>query len=136
NCNTYHGQINEFFSNDCASNPSIATCRPRPENYFAYSFTQPIDSFIKLHQWINSIPSGHYILFYSWSTTNYSTTPLKPELDSIFSDLGITEWQSTQPNAPFIFFVKKGYSSSYKYVKNGSDTDISIELDATIRNQW
>jgi len=130
-CNVHHGQYDYY---DC--NTNAYTCRQRPENYFLYPYSFPVDSFVAMHNWIKSIPNGYYLLFYSWSTFPYSTSPAKPTLDSMFNELHIREWTNNQQdNASFIFFIQKGDSLS-KVTKNGLPSDTLIQLNATMQNVW
>jgi hypothetical protein len=122
-----HGQLNQYFPE-----LGITTCRPRAENYFIYPFNDPA-SFTRLHQWVDSIPNGYFLLFYSWGTYTYGGAPLA--LDSLMEELGNTQWPPTD-NVAFVYVVKKGETSVLNFFKQGSSTSDNVVLDTLLQGQW
>jgi hypothetical protein len=129
NKNVNHGHWNYYCVWPVCS-PDTFVCRMREENYFIYSFNNPA-SFTRLHEWIrDSVPDGQYILIYSWTTYWWSNVPA--ELNNLMTDLGNTSWPPSD-SVPFIYAVKKGFTSELDTMVQGSNWNDSVFLELAIQ---
>jgi hypothetical protein len=127
NLNQDHGQMNLFIPSE-----SLAVCRSRPEGYFIYPFNDPA-SFTNLQDWVeDTIPNGHFLLFYSWTTYSYTNSPAA--LNNLMTGLGCP-WPPLD-SAPFIYVVKKGAPGILNYLVEGSSSSDYITLDTVLTGQW
>jgi hypothetical protein len=137
NCNAFHGQANVYTdpNGDCQTdqfttwtNPS----RPRAENYFQYRISDGTQM-QGLHQFADSIPDGHYLLFYSWFPCDVTGNL---EMQNMFAGLGLSNtFPLLQANMPFIVFLRKGQPDSVKVVV-GSQSNSIINLNTTLQTVW
>ncbi len=89
-------------------------CRSRVEKYFIFyqDNLAHLQSFQNMV--LNEVPDGHYMIIFTPITTRYD---LWNSLDSVnmyqtFAALGSDSIIPGKPNAPFAFFVRKGYPNS------------------------
>jgi hypothetical protein len=121
NLNANHGHLNLHFDFPF---PYYTVCRGRPEYYFLYPMNNP-SGFTGLHNWIrDSLADGHFVLIFSGTTWSW-TSNNNPDLDSVMTELGSTQWPP-QDSVPFAFFVKKGDASTVveDYGTNPNDSAI------------
>ncbi len=122
------GQSNTF-------NPVTGTgsCRPRSENYFIFRYSDPAQM-ASLNTLLTNVPSGDYILVYSWFTTAYST------VDIHFSNALAAAGFNTaliQDNAPYILFIKKGFLPTRQEVYGATIQDtLHLIPQPHLINKW
>jgi len=107
-------------SNDLISGGPCS--RNRIINYFAFRLDELDDMAGLKRLLVDSVPNGYYILTYSWIHGDFANW-IDPSLFATYQNLGSTV-SSSQPNAPWIFFTKKG------------DTASSIEIFGDSMNQF
>ncbi|MCO5258656.1 MAG: C25 family cysteine peptidase [Crocinitomicaceae bacterium] len=91
-------------------------CRSRVEKYFVFFQDNLADLQAFQNMVLNEVPDGHYLLIYTPITTRYD---LWNSLDSAnmyntFATLGSDSIYAGRPNAPFVFFTRKGYPTFVK----------------------
>lgn len=110
-----HGNFPQCFSSN------------RPSYFFSFSTSSVgLDS---MNNMINSVPDGYYILAYSWGNGNFSNWPV--DLKTTFIDLGALNLNNVANGNPYIFFTKKGISSSTteRYgTFAGEGIDLNVDL--------
>ena len=107
NCNYNFGQWNQFTPiTNCDS--GTGNCRNRKEYYFIFHLNDPqqIDSLTAM---LASVPSGNYILAYTWFTYSYSTIP---GFITAFQSLGAIQINTLPDTVPYIFFIQAGQQGS------------------------
>lgn len=94
--------------------PTICySCRPRPENYFAFRQDDPAQLSALRNMLENEIPDGYYVGVYSIVSTQYSNwDAMQPSLYSTFQNIGSALVHAGQPEKPFALFYKKGDPST------------------------
>lgn len=89
------------------------SCRARHDNFFAFEQSDPAQLSAFENMIENDIPSGYYVGIYTTTATDYSLwTANQPSLYNMFTSLGSTLVNSSQPEKPFAMFFKKGDPST------------------------
>lgn len=110
---TNYGSANPDHVFGNANTQGGACSRPRVENFFAFSQSDPAQLAGLENMLENEIPDGHYVVIYTTGATEYSNwTALQPSLYSTFTNIGSTLVNSSQPEAPFALIYRKGDLSS------------------------
>lgn len=112
-----------------------------PNKWFAYhtdSINGNVASLDSMAMALDSlIPQGNYILIYSLYGGKFSHWPssLKSVMDNLGSSYDFSGGTTLQDWQPYIFFTKKGDTTSTKEVV-GDSTIIDIQFDTTIGGNW
>ena len=108
---TRYGMINP--THNFGNGNDNGSQRPRSENYFAFQQSDPAQLAAFENMVENAIPDGHYVVIYSTTATEYHLWDVnQPSLYQMFTDLGSTLVNNTQPEKPFGMIFKKGDPSS------------------------
>lgn len=120
-------------NNDDMNSWYYSLANSRPMNIFTFNQNDPVrlDSFQNMI--LNHVPDSHYLLIYTPFQAQYDQWNA---LDSagmygLFETLGSDSIHAARPNLPFIFFCKKGDTSSVieRFVQApGGDVSVSINL--------
>jgi hypothetical protein len=134
NCAYNFGQANWFTlsAGTCSNQPQgSGNCRSRPENYFIFHLGNPVmmDS---LQSMLNSVPTGNYIVMYSWFTFPYSTA--SPSLFSALTSVGFNTGL-LQDNMPFTYFVRKNFLGTNQELHGNNQSD-SLSMQVLLQNTW
>ncbi|HNP48460.1 MAG TPA: C25 family cysteine peptidase, partial [Bacteroidia bacterium] len=105
--------------------------RQRPENFFIFRYSDPAQM-QAMQNMISQVPSGNYILAYSWYTYPYSVAD--PSFNASLAGLGF-HMNMLQDYTPYILLVKKGYASTIEEKWGTSDTS-RIELNTLLSAIW
>ena len=135
-CGNNFGQSNVFTVTQGSCNDPFnvigsGTCRQRPENHFMFHYYSATEM-QGMANLINAVPSGNYILVYSWYTANYSS--VNPIFQNTFSGLGL-DLSSLQDNVPFIMLTQKGNSNYNETIFGLSQTD-TLTLSKLLSATW
>ncbi|CAN5421319.1 hypothetical protein BH09BAC1_BH09BAC1_00740 [soil metagenome] len=90
----------------------------------------------RIIDFINSVPTGYYILIYSINNTDYSNW--SPTLRSAISGLGstaITQLVNQSGSSPWVMFTTKGNPSAVQEVFGNSINDI-LNFNTSITARW
>jgi hypothetical protein len=109
----------------------IGVCRGRPEGYFIYRQNDPVsmDSLIGFYN--NYIPNGHYVVFYTFNYTDYSSW--QPYYYSFFQSIGADSLYSGRPDEAWIYYTQKGNESGYSGFNSSSDSAFMLTIRDTLR---
>jgi len=112
---------------------SCTNSRQRPEKYFIFRQNNA-DQLLALENMLsNEVPSGNYLLVYTWRYVTYSTWEnFAPGLFDVFSDLGASQIGNGLDSVPFIFFQKLGDPSTRIEVYGVDREDVlNVETELT-----
>ncbi len=129
------GQNNLYtvYNGDCVNPVGMNECNPgrlRTDKYFIYRYSDPL-IFPNLGPMLNAIPSGDYVLVYSWYTNPYSTNP------TFLNAMNSVGFQTSflNDNAPYIFFMKKGFPATEQHLVGQLATD-SLHYSHVLSSVW
>ncbi len=136
-CSYNFNQANQFtlISGTCSdANPyGTGTCRTRVEKYFIFRYSDPVQM-AGLNTLLNSVPSGNYILAYSWFPFPYSTAPA--DFYNGMTAAGFnTGLFPTNDNNPFLFFMKKGDVTT-RHESFGQNSSDSLYFSTLLTSVW
>jgi len=89
-------------------------CRGRVEYYFNFRQNTPAEMDSLLSMVNNHIPTGYYVLLYTWRFADYSTW--SPAHYAMMNALGVDSIYPGRPNEPWIVLARKGDPSFTKTV--------------------
>ncbi len=133
-CEYNFGQINTFTlssGSTCDDPQGTGSCRQRPENYFIFRYGNPGDM-ADLQAMINSVPSGNYIIIYSWFTYPYSAAD--PAFYNTLTGLGFNT-AALQDNTPFVYFSRKNLAGSQEEL-HGINSNDTISFTELLQSKW
>ncbi|MBK8584191.1 MAG: T9SS type A sorting domain-containing protein [Bacteroidetes bacterium] len=138
-CDHNYGQANTFIIDPTGppcgyltTRGTIPGCnRTRPENYFIFRYSSPTQM-QGLQDLINSVPTGNYILLYSWFTGAYSS--LDPLFYSTLTSLGFNTG-NLGDNTPYAYFLQQGNPLIKMEQHSGNLTD-TLNLITQINSLW
>lgn len=131
NCEYNFGQTNVWIpdSAQACTGSGSGSCRSRIENYFIFRLGVA-GQMNNLQNMINSVPSGNYVIMYSWLTYPYSN---EASLGNAISGLGFTN--PPQDDAPFIYFIRKGFTLTKQEIF-GSQQGDTLTLNSLLQSKW
>lgn len=93
---------------------NIMGCRTRSEKYFVFRQNTQAQLEAFQNMVLNEVPDGYYVLIYAPVAARYDLWNALDSADmyQTFAQLGATQIVSGLPNAPFIYFSRKGYPST------------------------
>lgn len=104
--------------------------------YYVF-FSTDNASLMHMRNMLTDIPTGYYILVYSFISGNFEHWP-EPVYQIFEEELGASGQKSPRNvsnNRPYIAFFQKGYPDSTICVKGQYDTS-QIDLNVHLRNRW
>lgn len=107
-------------------------CRPRPENYFGFK-ADDVQQVKGMCSMLKKIPPGYYVLAYTSTSSNFSNWD--DSTFQTFESLGSIKIRSLTNKNSYIFFVKKGQTSTVQEVI-GDSLSYDITLDAVMEGKW
>ncbi len=129
-CDHNFNQFNTFvlISGSCNNSPmGDGPCRTRPENYFIFQLNNH-NQLYAMDSMLNVIPNNFYVLAYTWYTYAYSSIP---SFKTSLINLGASAITALADNNPYIFFMKKGDTTSVIEVVGNLPGD-TITLNTTL----
>lgn len=111
----------------------MGVCRSRAEKYFVFhqnhsGFPYSMDSLIGFYN--NYIPTGHYVLFYTFNFASYADWT--PQLFSFFQSIGADSIYTGRPNEAFIYLVQKGNEVDYNNYVSSTVSGTLLNLNDTL----
>jgi hypothetical protein len=106
---TYYGTANPDHDFGNGNTQGGYYSHARPEAYFAFNQDSPTELAAFENMIENEIPDGHLVTIYSVPGAAYSNwTAMQPSLYNMFTDLGSTLVNSSQPEKPFAMIFRMG----------------------------
>ena len=112
------------------TNNGCGSCRTRVEKYFIFrqNSTSQLNAFQNMV--LNEVPDGHYLLIYTPVSTQFGLwDALSPNIYNTFNTLGSDSIVPGHNNEPFIFFCKKGDTTTVKEKFSNGLSDFSLKAD-------
>lgn len=108
-------------------------CHPNNLNAFYFNSTQS-SNFQKIIDFIDTIPTGNYVLAMSINNPNYAG--FSQELKNAFHTIGAQALDTITTNRPYVLFSKKGDPNYPVYEIVGSAFNSIIDTSFKIIGQW
>jgi hypothetical protein len=119
-------------NHDYGNQNNLSNCRDRMERYFIFRYSDAAQMQGMKQMLMDSVPNGHYVLAYTWingSFRSWADTTAKTAFDLLGS-----QYIHTMPDSiPYIFFCKKGDTSSVIELVGQSATDF-LQLQTVLTN--
>jgi len=126
-CIRYYGNYNYY---NCATH--VGCNRYRADKFFLFNTAYPEQTDSLVDMILNDVPNGDYIL--SWTVFDVPFDTLSV-LKNGFAALGSTQYASLTSQDKYIFFMKKGDSSTEMFQK-GTYPTANLRIDYTLQRDW